>query len=387
MTITNAKIYTMEKQEIIKNGYISFENGKITDIGDMNSFSPSGEIFDADGGIVTPGLVEAHCHIGMWEDGLNEEGDDGNEDTEPATPHLRAIDAVNPQDRAFSEAVEAGVTTVVTGPGSANPIGGQLMAMKTAGVRADDMAIKSPIAIKMAFGENPKMVYRGKERSPSTRMATAAIIRENLFQACEYMKKLERYENGEDEDMPDADFRLEPLVSALKGEVQVHAHAHRADDIFTAIRIAKEFGLKLVLVHCTEGHLIADELAKEGFPALSGPSLTDRSKPELRGQTFASPAILTAKNIPTAIVTDHPETPVKYLNICAAMAVREGMESLDALRAITAVPAEILGLGDKIGSLKAGKDADIVIWDRNPLDIMAKPKKVFINGKQFDFYL
>ena len=381
-TVTNAKIYTMKNREIIEHGFISFENGVITAIGDMADSPKDGEIFDAEGAVVTPGLVEAHCHIGMWEDGLNEEGDDGNEDTEPATPQMRAIDAVNPQDRAFSEAAAAGVTTVVTGPGSANPIGGQLMAMKTAGIRADDMVVKSPIAIKMAFGENPKMVYRGKERTPSTRMATAAIIRENLYQAREYMKKWERYKNGADEDMPEFDFKLEPLVSALKGEIQVHAHAHRADDIFTAIRIAKEFDLKLVLVHCTEGHLIADELAKYGYPVLSGPSFTDRSKPELRALTFEAPSILNRNNIPTAIITDHPETPIKYLNICAAMAVREGMDEYEALRAITAVPAEILGLDDKIGSLEAGKDADIVIWNKSPLDIMSKQKKVFINGKE-----
>lgn len=367
----------------IENGYIITDNGKIAEIGEMANLKayPEAEIIDAKGSIVTPGMIDAHSHIGMWEDGLNFEGSDGNEETDPLTPHLRAIDAVNPMDRAFCEAAKAGITTVVTGPGSANPVGGQILAMKTVGRCVDKMKICEPLAIKFALGENPKSVYNDKSQSPATRMAVAAQIREILYKAAEYMEQINKANENDEEDMPDFDIKLEALLPLMRGKIPMHVHAHRADDIFTAIRIAEEFELKIVLVHATEGHLICDELKEKNIPVLAGPILTDRSKPELKNQSEINPAVLTAAGIKTAIITDHPETPQKHLALCAGMAVKYGMSELDALRAITSVPAEICGLGNRIGKLSQGYDADIVIWNGNPLDITASPKTVFCNGE------
>lgn len=384
--IINADILTMDSSGTeFKNGYIVIQNKKIAKVGQMSEYDPSeytdcgAEIIDAGQRLVTPGLIDAHSHLGMWEDGLNFEGDDGNEDTDPCTPHLRAIDAVNPMENAFSEAFAAGITTVITGPGSANPIGGQPAAIKTYGRRIDDMIIKAPVGIKIALGENPKSTYNDKSQTPITRMATASIIRESLQKACDYLKNLEEYEKNPDEDeKPEYDIKSEALIPVLKGEIPLHAHAHRADDIFTAIRIAEEFGVKLVLVHCTEGHMIAEELKAEGYPVLLGPILTDRSKPELKNQSEATPAVLSAQGLCTAIITDHPETPEKYLPLCAAMAVKHGMDRSEALRAITVNPAKICGIDSRVGSIEAGKDADLVIWDGNPLDIMTKPYKVIV---------
>ncbi|MCI5892689.1 MAG: amidohydrolase [Clostridiales bacterium] len=384
--IINADILTMDSSDTeFKNGYIVIQNKKIAKVGQMSEYDPSeytdcgAEIIDAGQRLVTPGLIDAHSHLGMWEDGLNFEGDDGNEDTDPCTPHLRAIDAVNPMENAFSEAFAAGITTVITGPGSANPIGGQPAAIKTYGRRIDDMIIKAPVGIKIALGENPKSTYNDKSQTPITRMATASIIRESLQKACDYLKNLEEYEKNPDEDeKPEYDIKSEALIPVLKGEIPLHAHAHRADDIFTAIRIAEEFGVKLVLVHCTEGHMIAEELKAEGYPVLLGPILTDRSKPELKNQSEATPAVLSAQGLSTAIITDHPETPEKYLPLCAAMAVKHGMDRSEALRAITVNPAKICGIDSRVGSIEAGKDADLVIWDGNPLDIMTKPYKVIV---------
>lgn len=368
----------------IKNGYIIITDGKISEVGEMPSIPdfPEAEVIDADGAFVTPGMVDAHSHIGMWEDGLNFEGSDGNEETDPITPHLRAIDAVNPMDRAFAEAAAAGITTVITGPGSANPIGGQLLAMKTVGRCVDKMKILEPLAIKAAFGENPKSVYNDKSQTPSTRMAVAAQIREVLYKASEYMEQINKAENDEDEENPDFDIKLEALLPVMKGELPLHAHAHRADDIFTAIRIAEEFDIKLVLVHATEGHLICDELKEKNIPVLAGPILTDRSKPELRNMSEITPAALTAAGIKTAIITDHPETPQKHLALCAGMAVRYGMPVSDALHAITSVPAEICGIGDRVGKIAVGYDADIIVWNGTPLDITSAPKLVLCDGKK-----
>ncbi len=379
MLITNAKIMTMsQKFGIIQNGYINIQNKKITAVGDMTDAPDiDAEIIDAEGRLVTPGLIDAHSHLGMWEDGLSFEGDDGNEDTEPITPHLRAIDGINPLDRAFSEAFEAGITAVVTGPGSANPIGGSLAAVKTRGKRVDDMIIKFPVGMKIALGENPKSTYNEKSRTPVTRMATASLIREALREAADYKNAIEKYEaDPENEDKPDYDIKSEALLPVLKKEIPLHAHAHRADDIFTAIRIAKEFDLDLVLVHCTEGHLIADELRAEGYPALSGPILTDRSKPELKNQTEAAPGILSRAGVSVSIITDHPETPEKFLPLCAAVAAKYGMDKEAALRAVTINPAEACGIADRVGSIEPGKDGDIVIWNGDPLSIEGKPYKV-----------
>lgn len=380
MLIIHAKIHTMAGHAI-PDGSVRIKGAKIDSVG-SGQFIPEKDeqVLDAKGADLYPGFVDAHTHIGMWEDSLTFEGDDGNEETNPVTPQLRAIDAINPMDRCFSEAVAAGITSVVTGPGSANPIGGQLAAIKTYGHRIDDMILKAPVAIKMAMGENPKSVYHGKNETPSTRMATAALIREELFKAKRYMEDLEKSKTDEDADPPEYDMKCEALLPALRGETEVHFHAHRADDIFTAIRIAKEFKLNYVIIHGTEGHLIADELKAENTRVLSGPFLTDRCKPELKNLTPACPGILASHGILTAIVTDHPVIPIQYLPMCAGLAVREGMDHEEALKAITINPAKICGLDSRIGSIEKGKDADFSLFREDPLTMTAKPEMVFVNG-------
>ncbi|HBI63799.1 MAG TPA: amidohydrolase [Clostridiales bacterium] len=376
MIICNGKIVPMEG-EIIENGFLAWENGKITAVGSMENL-PRGEYFDAQGGWVLPGLVDAHTHLGLFEDSLGFEGEDGNEDTDPVTPQLRVIDGINPLERSFAEARQAGVTCCAVSPGSCNPIAGQIAAVKTVGRRIDDMIVKAPCAMKFSLGENPKSCYNDKDEAPVTRMATAALIRETLHKAQEYAAQKQRAE--EPGDAPEYDGKLEALLPVLDGRCQAHFHAHRTDDIFTALRIAKEFSLKPVILHGTEAHLVADILAEERVPICSGPFLTDRSKPELRHLTEQAPALLTQAGISAAIITDHPETPLKHMMRCAVAAVQAGMQPLDALRAITIVPARILGLDDRVGSLAVGKDADVLITSGDPLDYRTTVRAVFING-------
>ncbi|MDP4110304.1 MAG: amidohydrolase, partial [Bacillota bacterium] len=302
--------------------------------------------------------------------------------TDPATPQLRAIDAVNPCDRSFCEALMAGVTTVLTGPGSANPIAGQFTAIKTYGRRIDDMVMRAPAAMKFSLGENPKNVYHEKNQTPATRMATAAIIRENLFKAAEYKKAKDRAAKDSECDAPDFDMKQESLLPLINGEVQAHFHAHRSDDIFTALRISKEFGLKPVIIHGTEGHLIADILKSENVPVITGPNLSFRAKPELKNMTFETPGILAKNGVLTAISTDHPETPLQYLMLCASLANRSGMEETDALKAVTINPAKIAGLDRRVGSIKKGKDADIVVYSGHPFDRNTEVTAVLIDGRR-----
>lgn len=377
--IKNGTVLTMAG-EIIENGEVLIEGNKIVEAGRDIVVPFDCEIIDADGGYVMPGIIDAHCHIGMWEDAVGFEGADGNETTDPATPHLRAIDAINPMDRSFKEAYENGVTCVCTGPGSANVIGGTFTIIKTKGKRVDDMVVKEPAAMKVAFGENPKTVYDEKHQMPTTRMGIAAILRDYLYKTKDYMKAKEAGKQDED-DMPEFDIKMESLIPVLEGNIPLKAHAHRADDIFTAIRIAKEFNLKLTLDHCTEGHLIAEELAEEGYPAIVGPTLTERSKIELRELRFETASALAKAGVKIALMTDHPVIPVHYLPLCAALAVKAGLDEETALKAITINPAEILGISDRAGSIEAGKDADIVVFDKHPFDIQAKTKYVFIDGK------
>lgn len=384
LLIKNGKVLTMDGADY-DNGYVLIEDRKIIDVGSMDTLDESGlkveEIIDTEGGYILPGFIDAHCHVGMWEDAMGFEGDDGNEDTDPVTPHLRAIDAINPNDRAFDEARQAGITTVVTGPGSANVVGGQFAAIKTYGRRIDEMILKEPVAMKAAFGENPKTVYHQKNQSPVTRMATAAILRESLMKAREYKRALDKYHaDPEENDKPDFDLKMESLVKVLNKEIPVKAHAHRADDIFTALRIKKEFGIDLTIEHCTEGHLIVDYLKEEAVPVMVGPSLSDRSKIELKNLTFQTPGILAKAGLSVAIITDHPVTPIQYLPLCAALAVREGMDQYEALKAITINAANNCGLGDRIGSLKIGKDADIAVFNGHPLDFRTTAKYVVIDG-------
>lgn len=382
MLIKNAVVHTMDTP-VIERGFVAVQDGKIAMVGPMEQCPElwEGEILDAQGGHVCPGFVDAHCHLGMFGDAVGFEGDDGNEATDPCTPHLRAIDAINPQDRCFQEARLGGVTTVLTGPGSANPISGQFAALKTNGRWVDEMVVKAPVAMKLALGENPKCVYNERHETPVTRMATAAIIRENLRKAQEYAEKLEKAQADEDEEKPDYDAKLEALLPVVRGELPVHIHAHRADDIATGIRICKEFQLKYVIVHGTEGYLISDLLAQEGAAVITGPSLGDRSKPELANMSIENPALLTMAGVKVAICTDHPETPVQHLPMCAGLAIKGGMLPETALAAITRWPAEIAGLGERIGTLTVGKDADLVLTSGYPLNWLSRVKLVMIDGK------
>ena len=383
MLIINGTVHTMDGP-VIENGYVAVSGSKIAKVGPMEGLPASweGEVIDAQGGHICPGFIDAHCHLGMFGDALGFESDDGNEETDPCTPHLRAIDAINPLDRCFSEARAAGVTTVLTGPGSANPISGQFAAVKTDGRWVDAMVVKAPASMKLALGENPKQVYHNRDEAPVTRMAIAAIIRENLRKAVEYGEKLDKAAQDEDTDPPDYDAKLEALLPVVRGELPVHIHAHRADDIVTGVRLSKEFGLKCVIVHGTASHLIVDFLQEEGVPVITGPCLGDRSKPELASMSLNTPALLARGGVPFAICTDHPEVPVQYLPLCAAMSVKGGLDQETALAAITISAARIAGLDKDLGSLTPGKEADLVVTDRHPLELLGNVRAVLISGRR-----
>lgn len=385
--IKNGHILTMAGNTYTK-GYILIHEGKIIKIGD--NFKEAEEslngadltVIDAEGKYVLPGFIDAHCHVGLAEDSVGFEGEDTNEMTDPVTPQLRAIDGIYHSDRAFQEAREYGVTTVVTGPGSANVIGGQFAAIKTYGRRIEEMIVKEPVAIKVAFGENPKTVYNERKQSPSTRMATAALLRESLTRVKEYRETLEKYNaDPENNDKPEYDMKMEALLPLIEGKIPMKAHAHREDDILTAMRIAKEFNVRFTIEHCTEGHLIKDILLEEGVCAIVGPCLTDRSKIELKNQSLKTPGILANAGIPVAIMTDHPCVPIQYLSLSAAMAVREGMKEEDALKAITINAAKMTGIDDRVGSLEEGKDADIVLFGGHPFEFRTKVEMTMIDGK------
>lgn len=378
--IKNAKIITMSG-ETYENGYILFDE-KIRYVGEAKQPGVD-EVIDAGGMIVTPGLIDAHCHVGMFEDSLGFEGDDGNEDSDPVTPHLRAIDGINPFDRGFAEAREAGVTAVVTGPGSANPVGGQFAALKTYGICVDDMIIKAPAAMKMALGENPKSVYNEKDEGPVTRMGTMALIRELLIKSKNYMEQLDTYKaDSDNNDKPEFDIKLDAMIPVLRREIPVKIHAHRADDICSAIRLKKEFDIDVTIEHCSDGDRIADILEREKIPVMLGPTLSDRSKPELKNLTFDTYKNLSDRGVDTAIITDHPEITIGNLPLCAVMAVKHGMNEIKALEAVTITAAKNCRIADRVGSLEVGKDADICIWTAAPTDFNAECKAVFIDGKK-----
>ena len=367
---------------VIKNGYLRLEAGKIAEVapGPYNGEDP--EVLDARGMIVTPGFIDAHCHVGMWEEGLDFEGDDGNEMTDPCTPHLRAIDAVNPLDRAFQEALDYGVTTVVTGPGSANPVAGQICAMKTLGRVTDEMVIKAPVGMKFALGENPKSVYNEKSQAPMTRMAIAAIIREELQKAKRYQEDLQKAEEDEDTDPPELDVKCEALLPVLEGKIKAHFHVHRADDICTALRIIREFGLDGVIVHGTEGYLIPDVIAKAKVPVICGPIISTRTKPELKNLDRRNAAILLEAGVEVAINTDAPEVPIDLLAAEAAITVAAGVPQEKAVALLTGNPAKICGIGGRVGRLASGLDGDLLLFDRDPIGLLVKPVHVFVNGEQ-----
>ncbi|MBP2651697.1 MAG: amidohydrolase [Firmicutes bacterium] len=375
LLIRNGKVLTMADTEY-ETGCVLVKNGKISRVAKEINASADMDIIDATGCVVMPGIIDAHCHIGISEQDMYEGDDDTNEATDPVTPHFRAIDAINPMDSAFKDAVRGGITGVMTGPGSANVIGGQFVFMKPTGASVDDMTVLEPAALKIAFGENPKRVYGEQKKTPSTRMGVAAILRDNLTAAINYKDK-KRHKPTEFE----KDLKKEAFIPVLEGKIPLKAHAHRSDDILTAIRIAKEFNVKITLDHCTEGHYISEYIKESGYPAIVGPSLTGRSKLELKHLSFKTPGILAKTGIKIAIATDHPVIPIQYLPICAGLAVREGLDAGEALKAITINAAEICGVADKVGSLEPGKDADIAIFDGNPLEVLTKVKYTIINGK------
>lgn len=383
LLIKNALVKTMAGPDL-PNGSVLIDNGRILAVG-TDVTLPDGaeaEIIDADGAICAPGFVDAHCHIGMEEEGIGFEGDDVNEINDPLTPQLRAVDAINPRCEAYDNALANGVTTVVTGPGSANVVGGTFLAMKTCGNRVDDMIVKNPVAMKIAFGENPKRCYKALNKSPRTRMATAALLREMLFKARNYADELAASEADPDKKAPTFDMKLHAMLPVMRGEIPLKAHAHRADDIYTAIRIADEFGLKITLDHCTEGHLIVDDLVKANKPVFVGPSLTSKTKYELQNKTFDTPRILAEAGIKFGIITDAPVIPIQYLPLCAGLAVRAGLAPDIAWRAITIHPAELIGIADRVGSIEVGKDADLTIFNGDPLaDLSCTVRYTVVDGK------
>lgn len=390
MIIYNARIFTVSG-DYIEKGFVKAEEGKIAALGSMAELEvmPTETDFNAEGLTLYPAFIDAHCHLGMFENGIGFEGDDGNEETDPSTPHLRAIDAINPLDYCFTEAVRGGIGTVITGMGSANPIGGTFAAIKTYGSKMiDKRIIKEPCAMKFALGENPKTVYNDREETPMTRMATAAVIREQLYKAKRYMEDMAEYEatKGTDDEVskPDYDIKCEAVIPLLKKEIKAHFHCHRADDIFTAIRLSKEFNLDYVLIHATDGSVIAKELGEEGASCVIGPLFCDRCKPELRNQTIETAAKLTEQGVEVAICTDHPENPIQYLPVTAGLAVRGGMSETDAIKAITVNPARICGIDNRVGSIEVGKDADFVLFKGSPFDITHAPEAVFMDGKRIE---
>ena len=374
--IKNGYLKPMSEPDI-PNGCILADHGKILAVG-ADLTAPEGAlIIDAEGRLVTPGCVDAHCHIGLDNEAMGWEGMDYNEIVEPLTPQLRAIDSINPMDEAFPNALRGGVTTACTGPGSANVVGGTFTAIKLSGKRVDKMIVKDPLAMKCAFGENPKRCYgQNSKKSPMTRMGTAALLRELLFKTKRYLEDKEADKN------PPFDMKLEAMIPVIKGELPLKAHAHRADDILTSIRIAKEFGVKLTLDHCTDGALIADELAEEHYPAFVGPTFGNKSKIELANKSFETPKILSEAGVTVSIITDAPVIPLQYLPMCAALAVKSGLDPETAWHAITINPANSTGIGDRVGSLEAGKDADIVIWTDDPMTAVgAESYLTILNGE------
>lgn len=377
LLIKNGYIKTMAGEDIENGCLLIGDDGKIAAVDTIIEAPENCEIIDAGGRLVTPGCVEAHCHIGLDNEAVGWEGHDYNEIVDPLTPQMRAIDSIYPQDEAFENAIMNGVTSACTGPGSANVVGGTFAAIKLCGNRVDKMLIKEAIAMKCAFGENPKRCYgQGMKKSPMTRMGSAALLRELLFKTKRYLQDKEEGKN------PPFDMKLEAMIPVIKGELPLKAHAHRADDILTSIRIAKEFGVKLTLDHCTDGSVIADELAEEGYPAFIGPSLGNKSKIELSNKSFTTPKVLHEAGVPISIITDAPVIPLQYLPMCAGLAVNSGLDYDAAWKAITINPATQTGIGDRVGSLEVGKDGDLVIWTADPITTVGASAYVtVIDGK------
>jgi len=378
--IKNGNIMTMTGVNY-NPGSLLIKDGKILDVGeqiDVNS-KELREIIDATNCWVMPGLIEAHCHIGITEEKKGMEGDDCNETKDPITPKIRCLDAINPMDSAFHNAISSGITSMMVGPGSSNVVGGQFAFIKADGRCIDEMVVLEPAAMKTGFGENPKGNYTEIGMKPTTRMTMAAMLRQELFEAKAYLKQKEQSEKDGKE--PEIDFEKECWIPVLKKEIPIKAHVHRADDILTAIRIAKEFDLDMTLDHCTEGHLIAKEIKASGFPAIIGPTLASRNKIEIQNMDFKTAGVLAKNGIKVAIMTDHPVSRIQYLPICAGYAAKEGLGIEEGLKAITINAAEICRVADRVGSLEIGKDADIAIFTGNPMEVFTKVLFTLINGE------
>lgn len=381
VVIIHGNIKTMEQQDYT-DGYLCIEEGKISAVGPMTEFQEEQwlmgkevQVIHAKGNLVMPGIIEAHCHMGITEEKKGMEGDDCNENVNPITPYLRAIDAINPMDAAFDDALRAGITGAMIGPGSSNVVGGQFAFLKTHGRCIDKMIVKAPAAMKVAFGENPKVNFSRQNTSPSTRMAIASMLREELTKAKSYQKK--RNENPDQE----PDFRYECWLPVLERKIPLKAHAHRADDILTAVRIAREFRLRMTLDHCSEGHLILAELKEAGVPAIVGPDMASRNKIEVQNMAFKTAGLLSQAGILTAITTDHPVSRIQFLPICAGLAVKAGMAMEEGLKAITIHAARICGVDDRTGSLAVGKDGDVAIFTGNPMEVFTRTLCTIIEGK------
>ncbi len=378
MKIYNVKIFTMNKaRSVIEKGWVEITEGKITAVCEGTPASFEDVDIDGGGAALYPGFIDAHTHVGLTTNGVGIESEDFNEESEPCSAQLRVIDAINPFDESFEKARNAGITSVLISPGSMNPVAGDIVAVSTDGRRIDNMLLRR-VGIKFALGENPKMTYMNRDETPCTRMAIAAMIREALLKAQRYMADKEAAES--ESDLPELDPKSEALIPLLRGELKAHFHCHRADDIFTALRISREFGLDYVLIHCTDGHLIAGELALENAAAVVGPIICDPCKPELANITPKNAGLLAQHGVKTAICTDHSETPIEYLPLTVGIAVKNGMTFMQALEAVTINAAEIGGIDDLAGSIEAGKRADMVIFEGSPFEVMSEPKLVMING-------
>lgn len=380
LIIKNGNIYTMAGQTL-ERGNVIIEDDKIIDINEDADYPVKEDdtVINAEGLWVLPGLVEAHCHIGITEEKKGQEGDDCNETTSPVTPYLRGLDGINPLDPAFHNAIQAGITSVMVGPGSTNVIGGQFVLLKTHGRVVDKMKLLEPAAMKVAFGENPKSSYKNLNKPPSSRMTVAALLREQLFLAKQYQKK--KQAAIQKDELFEEDFKLECWLPVLEKKIPLKAHVHRTDDILTAIRIAKEYDLNMTLDHCSEAHIIAEEIKESGFPAIIGPNIACRNKLEIKNSDFKTAGVLSELGVTVAVTTDHPVTLIQYLPLCAGLAAKKGLGITEGLKSITINAAKICGVDDRIGSIEVGKDADIAIFTGNPMEIFTHTAYTIINGQ------
>lgn len=381
LIINNAKIYTMA-DKVFNNGYVLIKEGKIYKTGGQIDFDydkKNTAVIDASGCVVTPGLIDAHCHVGITEEKMGFEGDDCNETYFPITPQLKALYAVNPMDFAFHSAVKAGITGVMVGPGSSNIVGGQFMFIKTHGRVINKRIVLEPAAMKIAFGENPKKNYYGKKMLPTTRMTIAAMLDEELYEAKLYIDKKE--EHKKKDIYFKREYKKECWIPVFKRQIPLKAHVHRADDIISAINIANKYGLNLTLDHCSEGHLVSKEIKESGFPAIIGPSLAFKNKIEIQNMNFKIAGILHKEGVTVSVMTDHPVSLIQYLAACAAYAVKEGLDMEEGLKSITINAARICNVDSRVGSIEEGKDADIAIFDGDPMNIFTKTLYTIINGK------